>query len=75
MSSLTQAWKANPAVRVAARTVVIALLGYIVAAYAKGITDWKSFAAGGIIAVCYAILGLLTPLEPKVGPVKAEVSG
>jgi len=67
-------FKTNPAVRAAVRSVVVAVLTYLVGGFTTGFGDWKSVAYGVGAAAAYALLGVLTPIEPKVG-IKTEVSG
>jgi len=75
MGNLVQLWKTSPVLRFVVRTVVVAVAGYIVASLKEGITDWRSFVGGALTAAITALVGLVTPVEPKVGPVKTEVSG
>lgn len=69
-------FKLSPSFRFAARTVLVAVVSYVVSVLAQGgkITDWHSFAWGLAGAALYALLGVLTPIEPKVG-VKTPVQG
>lgn len=66
------AFRKNPAVRFWARTLAVAVL----AAVAQGIIDgvaWDVLLRGAEVGAAYAVLGLLTPLEPFVGPAKVAV--
>ena len=68
-------FKTSPALRAGVRAIVVAVITYFVSALTQGggkIDDWHSFAWGVAGGVAYAILGLLTPVEPFVG-VKAKV--
>lgn len=73
MKALKQLWKRSPKIRFAARTVAVAVAGYVVQTVRSGQPlDWKSFISGLGTAAITAVLGLFTPLEPHVG-VKAKV--
>ncbi len=73
MNALIELWKTNPAVRALARVAVVAVAGYATAAIKEGVTDWKSFAGGAVTAAIYAVVGAVTPVEPKVGVKTAVV--
>lgn len=76
MKSLINYWRTNATARAGVRTVAVAVVSYFVAALAQGgaVADWHSFLWGAAGAAGYAVLGVLTPLEPKIGPVKADVT-
>lgn len=61
----------TPNARFAARTIVVAVIGYLASALAQGgtdgITDWGALGWGAASAAAYAVIGLLTPTEPFVG--------
>lgn len=61
------AFKHNPAVRFWTRTILVAVVSYAVSAWHDGIGDWAAFAKGAAGAAIYALVGLLTPVEPFVG--------
>lgn len=68
------AFRKNPAVRFWARTLVVAIVGYAVAALREGeIADWHAFGWGLATAAGTALVGLLTPVEPFVGAFKVPV--
>jgi hypothetical protein len=69
--SLKNLWKRNPAVRLAARNLVVAGASYVAGGLLSGFTDWRSFAASAITTTITTVLGLTTPLEPFVGVNKA----
>lgn len=60
-------FKESPAFRYWTRVVVVAVVAYAVSAYHDGITDWSAFAKGVVGAAVYAVVGLVTPVEPFVG--------
>lgn len=66
-------FKNSPAFRYWTRVVVVAVVSYGVSAYHDGITDWTSFAKGAVAAAAYAVVGLLTPVEPFVGVQPSDV--
>lgn len=72
-------FKTSPKVRVAVRALVVAVLAYFVQALAEGggrLDDWQAFAWGAAAAAAYAVIGILTPVEPLVGvqtPVEVPV--
>lgn len=73
--SLKKLWRASPKLRFAARTVAVAVAGYVVQTVRSGQPlDWKSFASGAATAAITALVGLFTPLEPYVGVNKAAVT-
>ena len=68
------AYKNNPALRTAVRAAVVAILTYLATALRDNdFSDWKNVLYGIGSALAYAIIGVLTPVEPKVG-VKTTVS-
>lgn len=67
-------FKNSPAFRYGARVVAVAVVTYAVSAYHDGITDWTAFAKGVAGAAIYALVGLLTPLEPFVGVKPSDVN-
>lgn len=67
MKKLADWWKSNPAVRVAARQVAIAVASYVAAGIVSGFGDWRAFVASLITTTITTLLGLTTPLEPFVG--------
>lgn len=68
------AWyKGNAKVRFVVRTAVTAATAYGVSAVKNGHIDARSLIYGAAGAVFYALVGLVTPVEPKVG-VKTEVT-
>jgi hypothetical protein len=65
-------YRRSPYVRFALRTLAVAAISYVIAAFAQGaetgdFLDWSSFGWGLVGAVCKAALGLLTIEEPFVG--------
>lgn len=74
MKKLASWWKRNPAVRMAARSVAVAVGAYAADAIKTGkpLTLGTLAAAAGAAAI-YAAIGLLTPVEPHVGPARAKV--
>lgn len=71
---IADTWRRSPAVRMVARAGATAFGAYVVDSIQKG-TPFSLSAAGlaAGAAVVYAIVGLLTPLEPHVGVAKARV--
>ena len=67
----------SPKIRLAVRTVVIAMVTYFAQDISDGdIDDWEGVWLAGKVAGGYALLGLFTPLEPFVGfnkPDRVEV--
>lgn len=76
MTAFKDWWKANPAVRFAVRTIVVAVVAYLVNAYRAGdVIDGKALLWGALVAAGTALVGLLSPVEPKVGLAKTDVQG
>ena len=74
MKKIAAWWKRNPAVRMAARTVIAAVGAYVGDAIRTGHPlTLGAIGAAAIGAALYAIVGLVTPAEPHVGPAKAKV--
>jgi hypothetical protein len=74
MKKLLALWKREPKVRFYARTIGVAIAGYIVAAvHADAPFTLHSLVAGVFTAAITAVFGLVG-LEPKVG-IKADVQG
>jgi len=64
-------FKSSPAVRMWVRVIVLAILSWFVQLPLDN--DWSSRTLiSGALAVAYAIIGLLTPMEPMVG-IKSKV--
>jgi hypothetical protein len=74
LRSLKKLWKSSPKLRFAARTVAVAVAGYVVQTVRSGQPlHWQTFAAGIGTAAITALVGLFTPLEPFVGVNKTKV--
>ena len=75
MKKIAAWWRASPAVRMVARTFVVAVGAYVASALRSGqpLSLYTAAVAGGAAGITAAI-GLLTPVEPHVGPVKAKVA-
>lgn len=71
---LAAAWRRSPEVRMVARAVTTAAGAYIADAIRSGkpLSLHTAAVAGGAAGI-YAIVGLLTPVEPHVGVAKARV--
>lgn len=69
-------FKTNPAVRMALRAVAVGVLAYLATTFrnGQGAFNLSTFAWGLGAAAVYAVVGLVTPIEPKVG-VKTDVQG
>lgn len=74
MNDLKRWWRESPKVRFAARTVGVAVGGYVVQTIRSG-NPWtlSGLIAGAGTAAFTAVLGFFTPLEPFVGVNKAKV--
>lgn len=59
-------FRRSPAVRMAARTVAVAVIVAAIKTWLDG-ASWEVVARAAEVAGAYAVLGLLTPLEPLVG--------
>lgn len=69
MKSLAQSWQKYPQIRFLARTVVVAGATYLIAAFGQGnALDWNALGYACATAGLTALVGLLTPVEPFVGP-------
>lgn len=67
-------WRRYPAVRMTLRAMAVAVITFFASSFAAGdVVDWKGVLYGAGAAALYALLGILTPLEPKVG-IKSQVS-
>lgn len=75
VTRIKNAWgMLNPRWRMTIRTLVIGLLVYLFSDLSDGdIDDWEKLGQSALISVSYAVLGLLTPLEPFVGIGKPAV--
>jgi hypothetical protein len=63
------AWRKYPKVRMAARTLAVGVITYLVSEVGDGdIDDWGALGDAMITAAIYALAGIFTPLEPFVGP-------
>ena len=63
------AWLKSPAFRMLVRTVVVAASTYVVTALQQGSAiDLTALAVAACTAGLTATIGLLTPVEPFVGP-------
>jgi hypothetical protein len=68
-------WRENPAVRMVARAIAVAVGAYVADSIRSGkpLSLYTAAVAGGAAGI-YALLGIATPLEPHVGPVRAKVA-
>lgn len=63
------AWLKSPAFRFVVRTVVVAAATYLIAAFQQGeAVDLTALGVAAATAGLTALVGLLTPVEPFVGP-------
>jgi hypothetical protein len=71
---IADAWRRSPEVRMVARAVAVAVAAYAADAVRSGkpLSLHTAAAAGGAAGI-YAIIGLVTPVEPHVGVAKARV--
>jgi hypothetical protein len=65
-----ETFRNSPGFRMGVRTVVVAILGYLLVVFGTGLEAFEldSFLWGFGQALVYAVVGLLTPMEPFVGP-------
>lgn len=64
----------SPRYRLAIKTVVIAIITYVAKDLSDGdIDDWESIYIAAKVSIGYAVIGLLTPIEPFVGVNKPDV--
>jgi hypothetical protein len=69
VKALAKAWRENPKVRFLARTVVVAAATYLVTAFQQGqAIDLTALGVAAVTAGLTATIGILTPVEPLVGP-------
>lgn len=74
MKKIATAWRTSPTLRMVARAGATAFGAYVADSIQKG-TAFSLTAAGlaaGAAAI-YAVVGVLTPVEPHVGIAKARV--
>lgn len=73
MGGIVDLWRRSPAVRMTVRAMAVAVLTFFATSFAAGdVVDWKGLLYGAAAAAIYALLGILTPMEPKVG-IKTQV--
>ena len=69
MKSLLNSWRGSPALRFFVRTIVVAAATYVVTALQQGeAIDLTALGVAAATAGLTALVGLLTPVEPFVGP-------
>lgn len=74
MTRLTNLYKNSPTLRAGIRAFTVAVVGYVVFAIKSGEPfEWRNVLWSALTSGGYAIIGILTPVEPKVG-VKTDVS-
>lgn len=74
LTNLKNSWgELPPAARMALRTFAIAVITYLYKAQSDGSFTFDALLDTVKIAGSYALLGLLTPLEPFVGVGKPDV--
>lgn len=66
----------HPAARLYLRALAVAVIAYALKVYESGIDafELRAFVWGLVGAALYALVGLLTPLEPFVGLFKTKVT-
>lgn len=68
MRAIVAAFRKSPAVRMVARSIAVAIAGYVADSLKGGVVfSWSALAIAAGTAAGYAILGIFTPVEPLVG--------
>lgn len=75
MKKIRQWWHDSPKVRFIARTIAVAVGGYVVQTIRSGNPwTWSALITGAGTAAFTAVAGFFSPLEPFVGVNKAKIA-
>lgn len=73
LRGLADLWRRSPAVRAIARAAASGAAGYVADSFRTGhVFSLTALGVAAGTAAGYAVLGILTPLEPYVGPAAAK---